>query len=83
MAQAIERVKLAEALGYHSAFVTPIAGRESLTVVTRQRGAGLAIPIDTGADRRLVPDAGSGPISGMDFGATLRPAAPGRDPSAT
>ena len=32
--QAIARVKLAESLGYHSAFVTHIAGRESLTVVT-------------------------------------------------
>jgi alkanesulfonate monooxygenase SsuD/methylene tetrahydromethanopterin reductase-like flavin-dependent oxidoreductase (luciferase family) len=32
--QAIERVRLAESLGYHSAFVTHIAGRESLTVVT-------------------------------------------------
>jgi len=32
--QAITRVKLAESLGYHSAFVTHIAGRESLTVVT-------------------------------------------------
>jgi alkanesulfonate monooxygenase SsuD/methylene tetrahydromethanopterin reductase-like flavin-dependent oxidoreductase (luciferase family) len=31
---AIERVKLAESLGYESAFVTHIAGRESLTVVT-------------------------------------------------
>ena len=32
--QAIERVKLAESLGYGSAFVTHVAGRESLTVVT-------------------------------------------------
>jgi alkanesulfonate monooxygenase SsuD/methylene tetrahydromethanopterin reductase-like flavin-dependent oxidoreductase (luciferase family) len=32
--QAVDRVKLADALGYHSAFVTHIAGRESLTVVT-------------------------------------------------
>jgi alkanesulfonate monooxygenase SsuD/methylene tetrahydromethanopterin reductase-like flavin-dependent oxidoreductase (luciferase family) len=32
--QAIARVKLAESLGYDSAFVTHIAGRESLTVVT-------------------------------------------------
>jgi alkanesulfonate monooxygenase SsuD/methylene tetrahydromethanopterin reductase-like flavin-dependent oxidoreductase (luciferase family) len=32
--QAIDRVKLAESLGYDSAFVTHIAGRESLTVVT-------------------------------------------------
>lgn len=32
--QALARVKLAESLGYESAFVTHIAGRESLTVVT-------------------------------------------------
>ena len=32
--QAIERVRLAESLGYESAYVTHIAGRESLTVVT-------------------------------------------------
>jgi alkanesulfonate monooxygenase SsuD/methylene tetrahydromethanopterin reductase-like flavin-dependent oxidoreductase (luciferase family) len=31
---AIERVKLAESLGYDAAYVTHIAGRESLTVVT-------------------------------------------------
>ena len=32
--QAIERVQLAEELGYEAAYVTHIAGRESLTVVT-------------------------------------------------
>ena len=32
--QAIDRVKLAESLGYHSVFTTHIAGRESLTVLT-------------------------------------------------
>jgi alkanesulfonate monooxygenase SsuD/methylene tetrahydromethanopterin reductase-like flavin-dependent oxidoreductase (luciferase family) len=31
---AIARVRLAESLGYHSVFVTHIAGRESLTVLT-------------------------------------------------
>ena len=30
--QAVERVKLAESLGYESTFVTHIAGRDSLTV---------------------------------------------------
>jgi probable F420-dependent oxidoreductase len=34
MEQAIERVRHAEALGYESAYVTHIAGRESLTVLT-------------------------------------------------
>jgi alkanesulfonate monooxygenase SsuD/methylene tetrahydromethanopterin reductase-like flavin-dependent oxidoreductase (luciferase family) len=33
-AQALERVKLAESLGYESVYVTHIAGRESLTVIT-------------------------------------------------
>ena len=32
--EAIERVKLAESLGYESVYVTHIAGRESLTVIT-------------------------------------------------
>src|SRR2546421_3503246 len=34
MEQALERVQLADSLGLHSAFVTHIAGRESLTVLT-------------------------------------------------
>jgi hypothetical protein len=32
--EAIARVKLAESLGYEAAFVTHIAGRDSLTVLT-------------------------------------------------
>src|ERR1700727_1598715 len=31
---AVERVKLAESLGYESVYVTHVAGRESLTVIT-------------------------------------------------
>ncbi|MBV9413507.1 MAG: LLM class flavin-dependent oxidoreductase [Solirubrobacterales bacterium] len=46
--QAIERVKLAESLGYHSAFVTHIAGRESLTVVTAYALATERIRVGTG-----------------------------------
>ena len=34
LGQAIERVKLAESLGYESVYLTHIAGRESLTVLT-------------------------------------------------
>ena len=34
---AVERVKLAESLGYETVYVTHIAGRESLTVLTRLR----------------------------------------------
>ena len=46
--QAVERVKLAESLGYHSAFVTHIAGRESLTVVTAYALATERIRVGTG-----------------------------------
>jgi len=46
--QAIGRVKLAESLGYHSAFVTHIAGRESLTVVTAYALATERIRVGTG-----------------------------------
>ena len=31
---AVERVRLAETLGYEAAYVTQLAGRDSLTVVT-------------------------------------------------
>jgi alkanesulfonate monooxygenase SsuD/methylene tetrahydromethanopterin reductase-like flavin-dependent oxidoreductase (luciferase family) len=46
--EAIARVKLAESLGYHSAFTTHIAGRESLTVVTAYALATERIRIGTG-----------------------------------
>ncbi len=46
--QAIARVKLAESLGYDSAFVTHIAGRESLTVLTAYALATERIRVGTG-----------------------------------
>lgn len=46
--QAVARVKLAESLGYDSAFVTHIAGRESLTVVTAYALATERIRVGTG-----------------------------------
>jgi probable F420-dependent oxidoreductase len=46
--RAIERVKLAESLGYESAFVTHIAGRESLTVLTAYAMATDRIRLGTG-----------------------------------
>jgi alkanesulfonate monooxygenase SsuD/methylene tetrahydromethanopterin reductase-like flavin-dependent oxidoreductase (luciferase family) len=46
--QAIARVKLAESLGYDSAFVTHIAGRESLTVITAYALATERIRVGTG-----------------------------------
>jgi alkanesulfonate monooxygenase SsuD/methylene tetrahydromethanopterin reductase-like flavin-dependent oxidoreductase (luciferase family) len=45
---AIERVKLAESLGYEAAYVTHIAGRESLTVVTAYALATSSIRVGTG-----------------------------------
>jgi probable F420-dependent oxidoreductase len=45
---AIERVKLAESLGYEAAYVTHIAGRESLTVVTAYALATERIRVGTG-----------------------------------
>jgi alkanesulfonate monooxygenase SsuD/methylene tetrahydromethanopterin reductase-like flavin-dependent oxidoreductase (luciferase family) len=46
--EAIERVKLAESLGYESAYVTHVAGRESLTVVTAYALATSTIRVGTG-----------------------------------
>ncbi|HMD57387.1 MAG TPA: LLM class flavin-dependent oxidoreductase [Solirubrobacteraceae bacterium] len=46
--EAIERVKLAESLGYESVYVTHIAGRESLTVVTAYALATSTIRVGTG-----------------------------------
>lgn len=45
---AIERVKLAESLGYEAVYVTHIAGRESLTVVTAYALATNSIRVGTG-----------------------------------
>ncbi len=46
--QAIERVKLAESLGYESVYTTHIAGRESLTVLTAYALASSRIRVGTG-----------------------------------
>jgi alkanesulfonate monooxygenase SsuD/methylene tetrahydromethanopterin reductase-like flavin-dependent oxidoreductase (luciferase family) len=46
--QAVQRVKLAESLGYDAAYVTHIAGRESLTVVTAYALATSRIRVGTG-----------------------------------
>jgi alkanesulfonate monooxygenase SsuD/methylene tetrahydromethanopterin reductase-like flavin-dependent oxidoreductase (luciferase family) len=45
---AVERVKLAESLGYESVYVTHIAGRESLTVLTVYAQATTTIRVGTG-----------------------------------
>jgi alkanesulfonate monooxygenase SsuD/methylene tetrahydromethanopterin reductase-like flavin-dependent oxidoreductase (luciferase family) len=46
--QAVERVKLADSLGYHTVFTTHIAGRESLTVLTAYALATERIRVGTG-----------------------------------
>jgi len=46
--EAVERVQLAESLGYESVYVTHIAGRESLTVVTAYALATSRIRVGTG-----------------------------------
>jgi len=46
--EAIERVKLAESLGYESVYVTHVAGRESLTVLGAYANATSRIRIGTG-----------------------------------
>jgi alkanesulfonate monooxygenase SsuD/methylene tetrahydromethanopterin reductase-like flavin-dependent oxidoreductase (luciferase family) len=48
LADAVERVKLAESLGYESVYVTHIAGRESLTVLTAYALATKTIRVGTG-----------------------------------
>jgi len=45
---AVERVRLAESLGYDSTYVTHIAGRDSLTVLTAYAGATERIRLGTG-----------------------------------
>ncbi len=46
--QAIERVKLADSLGYESVYLTHVAGRESLTVLTAYALATSRIRVGTG-----------------------------------
>ena len=46
--QAVDRVRLAESLGYESAYITHIAGRDSLTVLDGLRRAHQRIRLGTG-----------------------------------
>jgi probable F420-dependent oxidoreductase len=46
--EAVERVKLAESLGYEAVYVTHVAGRESLTVITAYALATTTIRVGTG-----------------------------------
>jgi alkanesulfonate monooxygenase SsuD/methylene tetrahydromethanopterin reductase-like flavin-dependent oxidoreductase (luciferase family) len=72
--QALARVKLAESLGYHSAFVTHIAGRESLTVVTAYALATERIRVGTG----VVPIYTRTPVTMAQTAATIDELSGGR-----
>lgn len=72
--QAIARVRLAESLGYDSAFVTHIAGRESLTVVTAYALATERIRVGTG----VVPIYTRTPVTMAQTAATIDELSRGR-----
>jgi probable F420-dependent oxidoreductase len=71
---AIERVKLAESLGYESVYVTHIAGRESLTVLTAYALATSRIRLGTG----VVPIYTRSPATMAQTAATLDELSGGR-----
>jgi len=71
---AIERVKLAESLGYESVYVTHIAGRESLTVLTAYALATGRIRLGTG----VVPIYTRTPATMAQTAATLDELSDGR-----
>ncbi len=72
--QAIARVKLAESLGYDSALVTHIAGRESLTIVTAYALATERIRVGTG----VVPIYTRTPVTMAQTAATIDELSGGR-----
>jgi alkanesulfonate monooxygenase SsuD/methylene tetrahydromethanopterin reductase-like flavin-dependent oxidoreductase (luciferase family) len=74
MESAIERVKLAESLGYESVYVTHIAGRESLTVLTAYAMATSEIRVGTG----VVPIYTRTPVTMAQTAATIDELSGGR-----
>lgn len=72
--QAVERVRLAESLGYESAYVTHIAGRESLTVLTWYAARTERIRVGTG----VVPIYTRTPATMAQTAATIDEASGGR-----
>ena len=48
LATALDRVRLAELLGYHSVFTTHLAGRDSLTVLAAYAGVSESVQLGTG-----------------------------------
>lgn len=71
---ALERVKLAESLGYESAYVTHIAGRDSLTVLTRYATVTERIRLGTG----VLPIFSRTPASCAQTAATIDEISDGR-----
>jgi F420-dependent oxidoreductase-like protein len=71
---AIERVKLAESLGYESVYVTHIAGWESLTVLTAYAAATREIRIGTG----VVPIYSRTPVTMAQTAASIDALSDGR-----
>ena len=71
---AVERVRLAETLGYEAAYVTQLAGRDSLTVVTAYALATERIRVGTG----VVPIYTRTPASMAQTAATIDELSGGR-----
>lgn len=71
---AFERVKLAESLGYESVYVTHIAGRESLTVLTAYAMQSSSIRLGTG----VVPIYSRTPVTMAQTAATIDELSGGR-----
>jgi alkanesulfonate monooxygenase SsuD/methylene tetrahydromethanopterin reductase-like flavin-dependent oxidoreductase (luciferase family) len=72
--QAVERVRLAESLGYDAAYVTHIAGRDSLTVCTAYALATERIRVGTG----VIPIYTRTPASMAQVAATIADLSQGR-----
>ena len=72
--EAVERVRLAERLGYESAWVTHIAAREPLQVLSRYASATEQIGLGTG----VIPLVARHPIATAMEAATLDEASNGR-----
>ena len=71
---AVERVRLAERLGYHSAFTTHIAGRDSLTVLAAYAAATERLVLGTG----VLPIYSRTPVATAQAAATVDEMSGGR-----
>ena len=71
---AVARVKLAEELGYESVYITPIAGRDALTVITAYALNTSTIRVGTG----VVPIYTRTPVTMAQTAATIDELSGGR-----